>query len=121
MFVADIEKFVPDQGIPLINSDKGQRKEDVAPQFRADFTKPEGCPSPRVYCPILSGCSRRIPRVLKRRKARETCREGSNFGLPQRHQTLIRAKRDRFCINGKTSSGSLLPIVSMMQTADARE
>jgi hypothetical protein len=41
-FVAAIEKFVHDQGLPLINFDKGQRKEDVAAQFRADFTKPEG-------------------------------------------------------------------------------
>ena len=86
-----------------------------------DWAVVDACPSPKFYCPILSGCSRKIARVLKRRKARETCREGSNFGRPQQHQTLIRAKRDRFCINGKTSSGSLLPIVSMMQTADARE
>jgi hypothetical protein len=41
-FVAAIEKFVHAQGLPLINFDKGQRKEDVAAQFRADFTKPEG-------------------------------------------------------------------------------
>jgi hypothetical protein len=41
-FVAAIEKFVHHQGIPLIHFDKGQRKEDLAAQFRADFTKPEG-------------------------------------------------------------------------------
>jgi hypothetical protein len=45
--------------------------------------------------------------------------KGATFGRPQQHQTLIRAKRDRFCINGKTSSGSLLPIVSMMQSSRA--
>jgi hypothetical protein len=41
-FVTAIEKFVRAQGLPLINFDKGQRKEEVAAQFRADFTKPEG-------------------------------------------------------------------------------
>lgn len=41
-FVAAIEKFVHDQGIPLIHFDKGQRKEEVAVRFRAAFTKPEG-------------------------------------------------------------------------------
>jgi DNA-binding HxlR family transcriptional regulator len=41
-FVAAIEQFARDQGIPLVSFDKGQRKEDVAAQFRAGFSKPEG-------------------------------------------------------------------------------
>ena len=41
-FVAAIEKFVHDHGIPLVSFDKGQRKEEVAAAYRADFTKPEG-------------------------------------------------------------------------------
>jgi hypothetical protein len=41
-FVVSIETFVRDHGIPLVCFDKGQRKEDVAAQFRAGFTKSEG-------------------------------------------------------------------------------
>jgi hypothetical protein len=50
----------------------------------------------------------------------KTCREGVSFDCPQQLQTPIPAKLGRLCINNKTSSGSLLPIVSMMQTAHAR-
>jgi hypothetical protein len=41
-FVAAIEKFVHDHALPLVSFDKGQRKEDVAAQFRASFAAPEG-------------------------------------------------------------------------------
>ena len=41
-FVAAIEKFVRDHGIPLVGFEKGQRKDEVAAQFRADFSAPEG-------------------------------------------------------------------------------
>jgi DNA-binding HxlR family transcriptional regulator len=41
-FVAAIEQFARDQGIPLVSFDKGQRKEEVAARFRAGFSKPEG-------------------------------------------------------------------------------
>ncbi len=41
-FVATIEKFVRDRGIPLISFEKGQRKEDVAAAHRADFSAAEG-------------------------------------------------------------------------------
>ena len=41
-FVAAIEKFVRDHGIPLVSFDKGQRKEDVAAQYRANFSQAEG-------------------------------------------------------------------------------
>ena len=41
-FVAAIEKFAYDHALPLVSFDKGQRKEDVAAQFRAGFSKPEG-------------------------------------------------------------------------------
>ena len=41
-FVAAIEKFVRDHGIPLRCFDKGQRKEEIAAAYRADFSAPEG-------------------------------------------------------------------------------
>jgi hypothetical protein len=41
-FVASIERFVAENGIPLLNFEKGQRKEDVAAQFRAAFKSEEG-------------------------------------------------------------------------------
>ena len=41
-FVAAIEKFVRDHGIPLVAFEKGQRKEDVAAAHRADFSAAEG-------------------------------------------------------------------------------
>ena len=41
-FVAAIEKFVRDHRIPLVSFDKGQRKEDIAAAYRADFSAPEG-------------------------------------------------------------------------------
>jgi hypothetical protein len=41
-FVAAIEKFVHDHALPLVNFDKGQRKEEVAARFRANFSAPEG-------------------------------------------------------------------------------
>jgi hypothetical protein len=40
-FVAAIEEFVRDHGIPLVSFDKGQRQEDVAAAYRADFSAPE--------------------------------------------------------------------------------
>src|SRR5215831_9354865 len=41
-FVAAIEKFVHDHALPLVCFDKGQRKEEVAAQLRAGFSRPEG-------------------------------------------------------------------------------
>jgi hypothetical protein len=41
-FVAAIEKFAHDQTIPMVCFDKGQRKDEVAAQFRASFSEPEG-------------------------------------------------------------------------------
>jgi hypothetical protein len=41
-FVATLEKFVHDHGIPLISFEKGQRKDDLAAQFRARFSEAEG-------------------------------------------------------------------------------
>ena len=40
--MAAIEKFVRDHAIPLVCFDKGQRKDEVAAQFRAGFSAPEG-------------------------------------------------------------------------------
>ncbi len=41
-FVATIEQFVQDNAIPMICFHKGQRKDEVAARFRADFSKKEG-------------------------------------------------------------------------------
>ena len=41
-FVATIEKFVRDHGIPLVAFEKGQRKEDVAAAHRANFSAAQG-------------------------------------------------------------------------------
>jgi hypothetical protein len=41
-FVAAIEQFVRDHDLPLVSFDKGQRKEDVAAQYRTNFSEPEG-------------------------------------------------------------------------------
>jgi hypothetical protein len=41
-FVASIDQFVAENGIPLLTFEKGQRKEDVAAQFRAAFKSDEG-------------------------------------------------------------------------------
>jgi len=41
-FVASIERFVAASGIPLLNFEKGQRKEDIATRFRDAFQSDEG-------------------------------------------------------------------------------
>jgi hypothetical protein len=41
-FVARIEKFVKDHGIPLVSFERGQRKDDIAAQHRSRFQPPEG-------------------------------------------------------------------------------
>jgi hypothetical protein len=41
-FVAAIERFVRTQGIPLITFEKGQRKDDIAAEYRAHFDQAEG-------------------------------------------------------------------------------
>lgn len=41
-FVAGIEAFVEHNHIPLLAFTKGQRKDDIAAQYRAEFTAPEG-------------------------------------------------------------------------------
>jgi hypothetical protein len=41
-FVAAIEKFAKEQGVPLIQFKKGQRKDDVMAEHLAKFGKPEG-------------------------------------------------------------------------------
>lgn len=41
-FVAAIERFVQTHGIPLITFRKGQRKDDIAAQYRAAFPEAEG-------------------------------------------------------------------------------
>ena len=41
-FVARIEKFVKDRGIPLVSFERGHRKDDIAAQHRSRFQQPEG-------------------------------------------------------------------------------
>jgi hypothetical protein len=41
-FVADIHGFVAARGLELVHFEKGQRKDDLAQQFLARFTEPEG-------------------------------------------------------------------------------
>lgn len=41
-FVSSIERFVAENGIPLVNFEKGQRKEDLAARFRTAFKGEEG-------------------------------------------------------------------------------
>ena len=41
-FIAAIERFVAEQGVPLITFAKGQRKDDIAAEYRAAFTGDEG-------------------------------------------------------------------------------
>src|SRR5215468_423398 len=41
-FVASIEAFVEQNSIPLLSFAKGQRKDDVAAEYRAGFTAAEG-------------------------------------------------------------------------------
>jgi hypothetical protein len=41
-FVGTIERFAAENGISVVNFEKGQRKDDVAARFLADFKEPEG-------------------------------------------------------------------------------
>ena len=41
-FIADLYRFAKDQGVPVIDFAKGQRKDDLAHEFLAEFDRPEG-------------------------------------------------------------------------------
>jgi hypothetical protein len=41
-FIRSIEQFARDNEVPVVNFEKGQRKDDIATQRRAEFRKPEG-------------------------------------------------------------------------------
>src|SRR5579863_4664231 len=67
-FVGAIEKFAHDQTIPLICFDKGQRKEEVAAQFRSSFSKLEGVVfigKAQEKCTVYRTERRRNPRTGK--------------------------------------------------------
>jgi len=67
-FVAAIEKFTHDHAIPLVSFDKGQRKEEVAARFRANFSAPEGVVfigKAQEKCTIYRTERRRNPRTGK--------------------------------------------------------
>jgi hypothetical protein len=44
-FVEGIERFVTTEGLDLVTFEKGQRKDDVAHHYLADFEGEEGCTS----------------------------------------------------------------------------
>jgi hypothetical protein len=62
-FVGAIEEFSAENGIPLIPFEKGQRKEDVAARYRAEFQGEEG-----VY---LIGKAQEKARVFRTQKRRD--------------------------------------------------
>jgi hypothetical protein len=67
-FVAAIEKFAHDQTIPMVCFDKGQRKDEVAAQFRASFSEPEGVVfigKAQEKCTVYRTEHRRNPRTGK--------------------------------------------------------
>src|SRR5271155_3595044 len=41
-FVADIHRFARERGVAMIDFAKGQRKDDLAHEFLAEFDQPEG-------------------------------------------------------------------------------
>jgi len=41
-FVDDVERFAKLEAIPVVHFERGQRKDDIAEQYRAQFLKPEG-------------------------------------------------------------------------------
>ena len=50
-FVKDIERFAEDQGVDLVTFEKGQRKDDLAHEYRAGFDREgpaQGRPRARV-------------------------------------------------------------------------
>jgi hypothetical protein len=62
-FVGAIEEFAERQGIPLITFNKGERKEDVAAQYRARFEGEEGV--------VLIGKAQEKARVFRTQKRRD--------------------------------------------------
>lgn len=67
-FVAAIEQFVQDNAIPMICFSKGQRKDEVAARFRADFSKKEGVVfvgRAQEKCTVYRTERRRNPRTGK--------------------------------------------------------
>ena len=79
-----------------------RRQKSIAPEF--------ACLESKNYREVEVLKSRRTP-VGKE----------ASLGVRRSIRRLIRASSERFCIIEGTSSGSLLPIVSMMQATDARE
>ena len=67
-FVAAIERFVRQHDLPLVCFDKGQRKDDLAAQYRASFTRPEGVVfvgKAQEKCTVYRTERRRNPRTRK--------------------------------------------------------
>lgn len=67
-FVAAMEKFVRDQGIPMISFEKGQRKDDVAARYRTQFPQQEGVlfvGKAQEKCTVYRTEKRRNPRTGK--------------------------------------------------------
>ena len=67
-FVESIERYVRDNNIPLITFEKGQRKDDVANQRRATFTRDEGVVfvgKAQEKCTVYRTEKRRNPRTQR--------------------------------------------------------
>jgi len=62
-FVAAIERFVTTEGVELIAFEKGQRKDDVAQQYLATFTRDEGV--------LFVGKAQEKARVFRTEKRRD--------------------------------------------------
>jgi hypothetical protein len=67
-FVAAIEKFVRDRALPLVGFEKGQRKDEIAARYRANFSEPEGVVfvgKAQERCTVYRTERRRNPRTHK--------------------------------------------------------
>jgi hypothetical protein len=63
-FVADVEAFAQAQHVPIVHFQKGQRKDDIAAQYRRKFTGSDGVVFIGVAQEQLSGFKAR-KRVLQ--------------------------------------------------------
>lgn len=67
-FIRSIEQFAQDNTIPIVNFEKGQRKDDVATQRRSEFRKSEGVVfigKAQEKCPVYRTEKRHNPKADK--------------------------------------------------------
>src|SRR5258708_27413168 len=85
-FVQAIERFVATEALDLVTFAKGQRKDDVAQQYRASFTGEEGV--------LFVGKAQEKARVFRTEKRRATDGENDSqytrsHALPDPHNSTI--------------------------------